>query len=121
MNEDAIDELLEIARLSRAMSFQYFKNMDKALGSDTRRYMKECLELKRLMNGDAPLTQEEYSELGFWYRGLARAMLTYVEGLLFVMRQLVIYAEERGEIRLSPGESVLVREVAYSIKPKAEK
>ncbi len=115
MSEDATDELLEIARLSRAMSLQYFKNMDKALSADTNRFMEECLKLKGEKDSQGPLTPQEYAKLGFWYRGLARALLIYVEGLLLVMRQLVIYAEERGEVNLSAGENALVREVSYSL------
>lgn len=112
MGEDTNFELEGFARLSRATSFQYFKSMEKALGADTRRYMNECLKLKG-ERSESPLSQEEYAELGFWYRGLARELLTYIEGLLYVMRQLIAYSEERGEISLSPGESALVREVDY--------
>jgi hypothetical protein len=108
------EELEGFARLSRATGFQYFKGMDKALGADTRRFMDECLKLKEGADGKSPLSQQEYAELGFWYRGLARAVLSYVEGLLFVMRQLVAHSEERGEIRLSAAESALIREVDYT-------
>lgn len=89
--------------------------MEKALGADTRRYMDECLRLKAETDGASPLSQEHYAELGFWYRGLARALLTYIEGILFVMRRLIIYAEERGEIELSAGEATLVRELEYTL------
>jgi hypothetical protein len=113
MAEDTDFDFEDLARLSRATSFQYFKTMEKALGADTRRYMDECLKVKE-ERGESPLSQEEYAELGFWYRGLARELLTYVEGLLFVMRRLVVYAEERGEIRLTPGEGALMRELDYT-------
>lgn len=109
-----MNEFEDLARLSRATGFQYFKGMEKALGADTRRFMNECLRLKAETDDKSPLSQDEYAELGFWYRGLARAFLTYVEGLLFVMRQLVAYSEERGEIHLSPGESALIRELDYT-------
>jgi hypothetical protein len=115
MGENMNFDLEDFARLSRATSFQYFIKMDKALGMDTIRYRDECLKLKSQMNDGSPLSQEQYTELGFWYRGLARALLTYIEGLLFVMRKIVVYAEERKEIQLSPGESALVRELDYSL------
>jgi len=111
----------DIAELSIATGFQYFKAMENALGSDTRQYMAECLRLKTEADGTGPLSQEEYAELGFWYRGLARALLTYIEGLLFVMRRLVIHAEERGEIQLSPGEATLVREVEYAFNARRKR
>jgi hypothetical protein len=114
MGEDMNFDFEDFARLSRATSFQYFKIMDKALGADTRRYMDECLKQKSQIEDGSPLSQEQYAELGFWYRGLARALLIYIEGLLYVMRQLVVYAEERKEVHLSPGESALVRELDYS-------
>jgi hypothetical protein len=114
-------ELEDFAKLSLAAGFQYFKTMEKALGADTRRYMDECLRLKAETDGASPLSQEQYAELGFWYRGLARALLTYIEGILFVMRQLIIYAEQRGEIELSAGEATLVRELEYAVNVRRKK
>lgn len=107
--------LEDFARLSRYTGFQYFRVMTDALSADTRRFQSECIKIKQQLDGK-PLTQEGYAELGFWYRGHARALLTFVEGLLYVMRQLISHAEERGEIQLDRGESHLIREKEYFIQ-----
>jgi hypothetical protein len=106
----------EFARLSRYTAFLYFKTMSDALAKDTQRYQAECIKLKSKQSDENPLTPEEYAELGFWHRGHARAFLIFVEGLLYVMRQLISHAEERGEIRLSLGEGYLIRETDYLIQ-----
>ena len=103
--------LEDFARLSRYTSFLYFSAMSKVLGADTERYAKTCAEL--MAHNDDALTPQAYAELGFWVRGRARAFLIFVEGLLFVMRRLILYAEERREIELSRGESHLIRETDY--------
>jgi hypothetical protein len=109
-------DLEDFAKLSRYTGFQYFCTMVTALGADTKRYQAECIKLKDLLSSQEQLTQEAYAELGFWYRGYARAFLIFVEGLLFVMRRLVCHAEERGEIDLVRGESHLIRETEYSVQ-----
>lgn len=101
------------ASLSIATGFQYFKSMEKVLSYDTSRCLAECNALKKNDDLTQPLSQEKYFESGFWHRSLARSLLTYVEGILFVMRLLIIYAEDRGEIKLAPAEAALVREVEY--------
>ena len=115
-NEGLTVDLEEFAGLSRYTGFLYFSTMTTALGADTRRYQAECIKLKGEESNQEPLTQQEYAELGFWYRGYARALLIFVEGLLFVMRRLVCHAEERGEVELSRGESHLIRETEYLLK-----
>lgn len=109
------------AKISLATSFRYFLTMEKALGADTRRYLKKCVELASSREDGTPIGSDQYAELGFWYRGLARAFLTYVEGLLFMMRRIVIYAEERHEISLSTAEGTLVRELEYSMNPRRKR
>jgi hypothetical protein len=103
----------DMARLSRAMGFQYFRVMNDELRKDADRCSKECLKA-RAVTGSVQITPEAYAELGFWYRNLARSFMSYVEGILYVMRRLIIFAHERGEIELSPGEAVLVRETDFT-------
>jgi len=120
-NDSQAFDIEDLAKLSPATGFQYFRAMEKALGADTRRYMDQCLRVKAETEGTGPLSQEQYTELGFWYRGLARALLTYVEGMLFVMRRLIIYAEQRGELDLSAAEITVVREVEYTVNVSRKK
>jgi hypothetical protein len=47
--------------------------------------------------------------------------MSYVEGLLYVMRRLIIFAHERGEIELSPGDSVLVRETVFTFNVRRKR
>ncbi|HEV3074563.1 MAG TPA: hypothetical protein VHB47_09120 [Thermoanaerobaculia bacterium] len=109
--------LEEFAQLSRYAGFLYFKTMADALGADTRRYQAECIKVKgRVFGTEESLSQGDYAELGFWYRGHARALLIFVEGLLFVMRRLICHAEERDEIQLTRGESHLIHETEYFVQ-----
>jgi len=116
--ENEID-LEHFARLSVATGFQYFKTMNDALVADTKRCLEECLRIKSEL-GDGAIPPTEYAEMGFWYRGLARATMSYAEGLLYVMRQLIVFAEDRGDLRLSDGESWLVRERQWAFNPNAK-
>jgi SEC-C motif-containing protein len=100
-------------RLGVGPSFSYFKIMSEALAKDTRRCMNVCLELKAKLPEGQPIDSPTYIELSFWYRNLLRAFVSEVEGLLFVMRRIIVWADERGELNISPAQAVLVREVDY--------
>jgi hypothetical protein len=102
------------------MGFQYFNTMNDALRKDTDRCSTECQNLAAVARSDQ-ITPEAYSELGFWYRNLARSFMSYVDGILYVMRRLIIFAHERGEIELSPGEAVLVREKDFSFNARKKR
>lgn len=56
-----------------------------------------------------------YRDLDFWYRSLLRAFCSELEGVLFVMRQIIMWSYERGEIQLSPAEATLLYERSYSV------
>jgi hypothetical protein len=110
----------DIARLSLWLGFQYFKTMDEELRKETDRCSKECQSLAAIARSDQ-ITSEAYSELGFWYRNLARSFMSYVDGILYVMRRLIIFAQERSEVELSPGEAVLVREKVFTINVRKKR
>ena len=110
----------DIARLSMWMGFQYFKTMDDALRKETDRCSTECQNLAAVAGSDQ-ITPDAYSELGFWYRNLARSFMSYVDGILYVMRRLIVFAHERGEVELSPGEAVLVREKVFTINVRKKR
>ena len=40
--------------------------------------------------------------------------MSYVEGMLYVMRRIIIFAHDRGEIELELGEAVLIREISFA-------
>lgn len=104
----------EIAHLSLWTGFKYFKQMDASLRKDRDRCYDECLRAKAIYEASSD-TPEAYDEVGFWYRNLTRAFMTYVEGMLYVMRRIIIFAHERGEIDLDLGEAVLVRETGFTV------
>ena len=110
----------DMARLSLWMGFRYFSVMNDELRKDTDRCSKECQNLAAI-TGSGQIAPETYAELGFWYRNLTRSFMSYVEGILYVMRRLIIFAHERGEIELSPGEAVLVREMGYTINARKKR
>jgi hypothetical protein len=109
-----------LATLSVSTGFQYFKAMNEALAADTQRCLKECLDLKKQDDPTTPIDPYHYKEMSFWYRNLARASMAYVEGLLYVMRQLIVASEERDEIELTEGERWLVKERTFSFNPEAK-
>ena len=109
-------EFEDFAKLSVAASFSYFGVMSNALQKDTRRCMDICLDLKaKIPPGEQSVDQESYTDLNFWYPNLVRAFVTEVEGLLFVMRRIAVWAHDRGEIDMSTAEAVLARETEYRI------
>jgi hypothetical protein len=88
--------------------------MSDALTEDTDRCMVTCRDLRaKLYAGALSLDSHEYQELNFWHRTYIRTFITHVEGLLFVMRRIVAWAHDRGEVDLTPGEAVLIREKQY--------
>jgi hypothetical protein len=113
-------EIEDMARLSLWMGFHYFSVMNDALRKDTDRCSRECQNLSAVAGSDQ-ITSEAYSELGFWYRNLTRSFMSYVEGILYVMRRLIIFSHERGEMGLSPGEAVLVRETDFTVNIKRKR
>ncbi len=119
MNNDNLKEILatheELAKLSAAASFNYFATMSKSLNRDTVRCVGFCRALKdQLVEGKSKM-EDLTEDLDFWYRTLLRAFITEVEGMLFVMRQIVVWASERGEIELSTAEAALIREQEFVI------
>lgn len=115
-------EFEAFAKLSVAASLSYFTVMSNVLGKDTRRCMDMCLDLKaKILPGEQPVDQESYTDLNFWYRNLIRAFVTEVEGLLFVMRRIAVWAYDRGEINMSIAEAVLARETEYRIDARRKR
>ena len=52
---------------------------------------------------------------------MVRSFITEVEGLLFVMRQIVVWAAERHEVELSTAEASLVREQEFFVNVKRKR
>ncbi len=111
----------KFASLSLATSFSYFGVMSKALQRDAKRCMAMCHEARSPLLESRPLTPAEYHELIFWYGNLVRAFVSEVEGLLYVMRRIIIWAHGRDEVELTPGEAVLVREIEYRFDAKRKR
>ena len=91
--------------------------MQKALHRDTAQCQKKCKELKKKYltnrNRKRRIPQKHYQELEFWYRMLLRTFCSEIEGLCYVMRSIVSWAEDRGDITLTPAEGTLIREQEY--------
>jgi len=105
----------ELAKLSAAASFDYFMTMSKGLNRDTVRCLDLCRAIKdQLVEGKSE-TAQLTEDLDFWYRTLLRAFVTEVEGMLFVMRRITVWSNERGEIELSTAEAVLIREQEFFV------
>lgn len=116
---EAVVDMEEFAALGRGAGFQYFRALDNVLGADARFAMQECLKRKDTVAG--ALSSADYKELGFWYRTLTRSLLSYVEGLLYVMRQLTIHSIDRGELVIPPAEVTLLRELEYFVNVKRKR
>ena len=108
------DEFRRFAKLGRATGFQYFKAMNDVLLFDYQVALREVVQRKSALP-EGPIPQEQYRELGFWYRTLARSFLSFVEGLLYVMRQLTLDAIERGEIKATAAEQMALAETTYAV------
>lgn len=125
MSKDKLKEILatheELAKLSAAASFSYFMTMSKGLNRDTVRCLDFCKALRdQLVEGTSKM-EDLTEDLDFWYRTLLRAFITEVEGMLFVMRQIVVWANERGEIELSTAEAALIREQEFVVNVARKK
>lgn len=111
--------LEELARQGALASVRYFGAMGKILRSDSERCAAKCKELRsaflKQSEGERVRNQSLYSDLDFWYRNLLRAFCSELEGMLFVMRQIVVWAHEREEISLTPAELTLVYERSYKV------
>lgn len=84
-------------------------------------YFADFLELSLLdFSRSAKLLNEHSAKRGtgefdeaehqYWCRVMIRSTLAMIDGLCYLMRQLVVWACERGELSLSPAEKLFLRE-----------
>lgn len=64
--------------------------------------------------------QGKYALVQFETRQLIRTFFAEVDGTIYSMRQVLLWAQERGEIDLSIAESALLREEAYKFDSNAK-
>lgn len=90
------------------------RRANELFGEDVNRCLKTCIrrsqEIKKSHN------DEDFKEFFFWFRCLIRAFFAHVEGITYVMRQIAFKAYERGEVKYSIGELVLLKEETYELK-----
>src|SRR5688500_8894151 len=105
---DSFREFEELGRHGIAPSCMYFQATFEALARDTRRCFDACAEIREAITSAKSMTNEApvdlYFDQDFWRRALLRSFLSEVEGLLFVMRRIILWAHDRGELQLSIGE-----------------
>jgi hypothetical protein len=100
-------DLLELVKNDFTLSVRYLKKMNDLMNYDT----KQLLEICRAKNTGFNAGQISFDEYQFWHRALLRAFFAHVEGIAYLMRQLVLWATERSEIALNEKESLLLAEI----------
>lgn len=70
-------------------------------------------ELKMLFESYPNPTTEQREEGQFWLRSFTRTFFALVEGVSYTLRRLTLDLHERGQLRLSVGEQVLLSEKRY--------
>jgi len=107
-----MSEIENIVKSHRELSIRFLWDMSKILYDDTMRCAAMCKQQKdKVEQGNY-----DYNELLFWYRTLIRTFFAQVEGTIYIMRQNVVWAYERGEFKLSPAELSLLKEETYEFK-----
>ncbi len=107
MGAHSTTEMYERARQDLHASIVYLGVMNNLFYSDTERCLRTCIEKNKAIEKN----EIDYNELMFWYRSLIRTFYAYVEGTTFLMRQIIIWAHERSDIKLSDSEIMQLREV----------
>ena len=100
----AIDEAsVSLVKRSLGASIQYLVDMERMFDHDTRR----LFELVR-KHIDSVLEDRhdpaKFDEFQLFARAFVRALFAHVEGVTYLMRQVIIWAHDRGEIALTEAE-----------------
>ena len=96
-------EIVGKAKQSLSNSVDYLMSMERVFDKDTRR-LYEMLRTKVDAVLDDQNNEEIFSEYQLYARSFVRAVFAHVEGITFLMRQVVLWAYERKEISLSEVE-----------------
>lgn len=64
---------------------------------------------------------ERHALLQFELRQLIRTFFAEVDGTVYIIRHVILWAHERGEVELTPPELVLLREESYRFNRKRKK
>lgn len=122
---DSFQDFEGLGRHGIAPSFMYFSAMFNALSRDAKRCFVACDDVReaiRLTESAAKeVPVELYFDQDFWRRALLRSFLSEVEGLLFVMRRIILWAHDRGELPLSVGEACMLREQDFAFDARKRK
>jgi hypothetical protein len=98
-------------------SLQYLNGTVVYLREDSDRCYTLFADSFRRWLADSKNT-ELHKEFQFNVRQLIRTFFAEVDGTLFAMRQVVLWAHERGELDLSPAEVAVLREETYRFNPR---
>lgn len=93
-------------------SLQTLRGTIATLKADTDRCQGRFEEAFKSWLPDSK-NQQVYALLQFELRQLIRTFFAEVEGTVYSLRQVILWAHERGEIELSIPETALLREEAY--------
>lgn len=117
--KDLIVDIYDLAKTNLNVSLTYINTVNRLVGGDVNICIAKTNEkIKELSRAPSHLRDEKASELMFWTRCLIRAFIAHVEGMTHVMRQTVIWAQERGEIELLDKELLKLKELDESGKPR---
>ena len=95
------------ARRSIGNSIVFFGHWNKLLQRDVDRATKIMIERQDQVHAK----QIEWEEFAFHVRHLVHAAFAQVEGLSYVLRQIALWARDRGEIVLTDDEAAELKEV----------
>jgi hypothetical protein len=110
------DEIRDRAKQDLNASLHYFGLMNQLLSEDATRAMRlarEFFERTQVESNSA-----EFHEFMFYERTFVRALFAWMEGIAFVIREIVLWASDRGEIELSGDEKWRLSEGEVGTSPK---
>ena len=103
-------ELIEDASSSLAASIEYLNCMLGYFDADTRKFYGLARQAMREVAKKGFKDGPEFTEWQIYERALIRALFAEIEGITAAMRQVVLWAHDRGEYSLSEIEYVNLAE-----------
>ncbi|MCC6208645.1 MAG: hypothetical protein IT488_10905 [Gammaproteobacteria bacterium] len=103
LDEQINDEILAEAKRSLAGSLNYLLTMEQMFDRDTRR-LYELIRPKVAAVLKDKRDMVAYDDLQLYGRAFIRAMFAHVEGVTYLLRQVVLWAHDRNELELSETE-----------------
>jgi hypothetical protein len=94
------DEMLELVKQDLRLSIRYLGQMNSLFYYDTKRILELCVQ----KDAEFKRAEIKYEEYMFWLRNLVRISFAQMEGVAYLMRQVVIWACERSDLSLTEGE-----------------